>query len=114
MKILKAKIKWFPKKIINVTKDNLKIDWEQKHLDQVKKFMKKDGLMFPGVIKDDEIHCGHYRLKIAKEMGYDGIEMYNVDTFKEVLYLTQFSELCYKHYKELKELKIKHKIKNYL
>jgi hypothetical protein len=36
-------------------------------------------------------------------MGYDGIEAYKVGTYKEVLQLTNFSELCYKHYKEYKE-----------
>jgi hypothetical protein len=36
-------------------------------------------------------------------MGYDGIEAYKVDTFKDALRLTNFSELCYKHYKEYKE-----------
>jgi hypothetical protein len=65
--------------------------------------MKEDGLLFPAVFKDSEIHCGHYRFKIAKEMGYDGMDAYKVDTFKEALHLTNFSELCYKHYKEYKD-----------
>jgi len=39
----------------------------------------------------------------AKEMGYDGIDAYRVDTFKDALHLTNFSQLCYKHYQEYKE-----------
>jgi hypothetical protein len=29
-------------------------------------------------------------------MGYDGIDAYKVDTFKDALHLTKFTELCYK------------------
>jgi hypothetical protein len=107
MNILKAKIVWFPDKLSFITEDSLenKIDWNQEHLETVRKYMKEDGLLFPAVFKDDEIHCGHYRFKVAKEMGYDGIDAYKVDTYKEVLQLTKFSELCYKHYKEYKEKK---------
>jgi hypothetical protein len=36
-------------------------------------------------------------------MGYDGIDAYKVDTFKDALHLTNFTELCYKHYKEYKD-----------
>jgi len=105
MKIMKARIIWFPERLSYINFDTLqdKIDWDQDHLKTVRQFMKKDGLIFPAVFKDKEIHCGHYRFKIAKEMGYDGIDAYKVDTFKEALNLTNFSELCYKHYKEYKE-----------
>ena len=105
MKIMKAKIVWFPEKLSSINFDSLenKIEWDQEHLDSVRKFMKQDGLLFPGVFKDGEIHCGHYRFKIAKEMGYDGIDAYKVDSFKDALHLTNFSQLCYKHYQEYKE-----------
>ena len=105
MAIMKAKIVWFPEKLKSISFDILenKIDWNQNHLDTVRKYMKEDGLLFPAVFKDNEIHCGHYRFKVAKEMGYDGIEAYKVNTYKEVLQLTNFSELCYKHYKEYKD-----------
>ena len=114
MNIMPARIIWFPNKIVDVVEDKLKIDWEQDHLTNVTKYIKEDGLLFPGVIKNDEIHCGHYRLKVAKELGYDGIPMYKAETFKEVLYLTKFCELCYKHYIELKELKKIYPVNNYL
>jgi len=105
MNILKAKIVWFPDKLSFIKEDILenKIDWDQKHLETVRKYMKEDGLLFPAVFKDNEIHCGHYRFKVAKEMGYDGIAAYKVNTFAEALHLTKFTELCYKHYKEYKE-----------
>jgi len=105
MKIMKAKIVWFPEKLSAINFDSLenKMEWDQEHLKTVRKYMEEDGLLFPAVFKDDEIHCGHYRFKIAKEMGYDGIDAYKVDTFKEALHLTNFSQLCYKHYKEYKE-----------
>ena len=109
MNIMKARIVWFPKKINVITIDYLanenKIPWENDHLEQVRNYMKQDGLLFPGVVYAGEIHCGHYRFRVAKEMGYDGIEVYQADDYKEVLSLTKFSELCYKHYKEIKELK---------
>ena len=105
MNIMKARIIWFPERLSYIDFDSLqdKIDWDQEHLKTVRKYMKEDGLLFPAVFKDSEIHCGHYRFKIAKEMGYDGIDAYKVDTFKEALHLTNFSELCYKHYKEYKD-----------
>lgn len=109
MNIMKARIVWFPEKINVITVDYLadqgKIPWEKDHLKQVKSFMEQDGLLFPGVSFQGEIHCGHYRFKIAKEMGYDGMQMYEASDFKDVLSLTQFTELCYKHYKEYKEKK---------
>jgi hypothetical protein len=102
---MKAKIVWFPDKLSFITEDNLenKIDWDQEHLNTVRQYMKEDGLLFPAVFKDNEIHCGHYRFKVAKEMGYGGVDAYKVNTFKEALKLTTFTELCYKHYKEYKE-----------
>jgi len=105
MNIMKPRIVWFPEIIVSVTEDNLEnnIPWENKHLEEVRSFMEKDGLLFPGVVRKKEIHCGHYRFKIAKEMGYDGIQMYETDTFENVLKLTNFTQLCYKHYKEYKE-----------
>lgn len=105
MKIMKAKIVWFPEKLSFIDFDSLenKMEWDQEHLKTVRKFMEQDGLLFPGVLKDGEIHCGHYRFKIAKEMGYDGIDAYKVDSFKDALHLTNFSQLCYKHYQEYKE-----------
>jgi len=105
MNIMKARIVWFPEKLSYINFDSLqdKIDYDPDHLNTVREYIEKDGLLFPGVFKDEEIHCGHYRFKIAKEMGYDGIEAYKVDTFAEALHLTEFSELCYKHYKEYKE-----------
>jgi hypothetical protein len=109
MKIIKAKIVWFPEKINSITVDYLadqgKIPWEKNHLNKVRSFMEQDGLLFPGVSFQGEIHCGHYRFRIAKEMGYDGMQMYEASDFKDVLSLTQFTELCYKHYKEYKEKK---------
>jgi len=105
MNIMKARIVWFPERLSYIDFDSLqdKIDWDQEHLNNVRKYMKEDGLLFPAVFKDGEIHCGHYRFKIAKEMGYDGIDAYKVDTFKDALNLTKFTELCYKHYKEYKD-----------
>jgi len=105
MNTMKARIVWFPEKLSTINFDTLenKIDWDQEHLETVRKYMKEDGLLFPAVFKDNEIHCGHYRFKVAKEMGYDGIDAYKVKTFKEVLKLTTFTELCYKHYKEYKD-----------
>jgi len=105
MDVLKAKIVWFPDKLSYIKEDNLetKIPWDNQHLIQVREYMKQDGLLFPGVVKDNEIHCGHYRFRVAKEMGYKGIEVYQASTYAEALKLTQFTELCYKHYKEYKE-----------
>jgi hypothetical protein len=105
-RILNAKIIWFPKKLTQITFDKISniISWDEKHLNDVRQYIKEDGLLFPGVIKNEEIHCGHYRFKVAKEMGYEGMDVYQVETFKEVLELTKFSELCYKHYKEYKKL----------
>ena len=76
--------------------------------------MEEDGLLFPGVVmynrhvKKMELHCGHYRFKVAKEMGYDGIDVYEVNNYKDVLYLTKFTENCYKQYLELKKIKYIH------
>ena len=107
MNVIKARIIWFPQKLSTINFDILenKIEWDLEHLNQVKKYMKEDGLLFPGVVFDGEIHCGHYRFKIAKELGFDGIEVYTANSFKEANELRQFTELCYKHYKEYKELK---------
>ena len=72
-------------------------------------------LQFPGVImfnpqkQKDEIHCGHFRFKVAEEMGYEGIEAYRVNPPRDILYLTAFTETCYKHYIELKNLKNDHR-----
>jgi hypothetical protein len=102
---MKAKIIWLPELLTYITEDNLEntIPWNEHHLNAVRTSMKTDNLLFPGVMKEKEIHCGHYRFKIAKEMGYDGIQMYRATTFKEVLKLTKFTELCYEHYKEYKK-----------
>ena len=107
MNVIKARIIWFPQKLSTINFDILenKIEWDLEHLNQVKKYMKEDGLLFPGVVFDGEIHCGHYRFKIAKELGFDGIEVYTANSFKEANELRQFTELCYKHYREYKELK---------
>lgn len=109
MSIIRAKIVWLPQKITTITKDYLadegKIPWDENHLSDIRKYMKQDGLIFPGVVFKNEIHCGHYRFKVAKEMGYKGMEVYEANSFEEALHLTKFSELCYKHYKEIKELK---------
>jgi hypothetical protein len=104
MGIMKARIVWFPKLLTSVTHDKLEdqIPWKQEHLIDVKKYMKEDGLLFPGVIFKDEIHCGHYRFRVAKEMGHNGIEVYEANNYEHVLKLTKFTELCYKHYKEIK------------
>ena len=101
VKELRARIIWFPKLLTSITYDTLedKIPWEQKHLTDVKKSMQEDGLLFPGVIHKNEIHCGHYRFKVAREMGYTGIEVYEANNYEHVLKLTKFTELCYKHYK---------------
>jgi|TARA_R100000656_G_scaffold124563_1_gene103046 hypothetical protein len=110
---------WFPKKLTIINFDYLQnndsINWEEphetQHLKNVRKFMKEDGLLFPGVImfnpvtQKDEIHCGHFRFKVAEEMGYDGIEVYRVQHPRDIGYLTAFTEMCYKHYIELKDLK---------
>lgn len=113
MNILNARVVWFPKKLSYISYDYLSndIDWEEEHLKKVRKYIKEDGLIFPGVamfnpkVKKLEIHCGHYRFKIAKEFGYDGISVYVVDDYKDVLYLTKFTEKCYEHYLELKKIK---------
>jgi|TARA_R100000084_G_scaffold109405_1_gene76364 alkylated DNA repair dioxygenase AlkB len=120
-KILKAKIVWFPEKLTTINFDYLQnndsINWnqEKQHLENVRSFMKQDGLLFPGVImyntqvEKDEIHCGHFRFRVAQEMGYDGIDAYRVTHPKDIMYLTYFSEICYKHYIELKNIKNIHK-----
>ena len=99
MNIMKARIIWFPERLSYIDFDSLqdKIDWDQEHLETVRKYMKEDGLLFPAVFKDDEIHCGHYRFKVAKEMGYGGIDAYKVDTFKEVLQLTTMYFIIFKY-----------------
>ena len=104
-KILKAKIVWLPNKlkIVTVNKLEKQIPYDSKHLEEVLNFIKQDGLIFPGVVKNDEIHCGHHRFAVAKKLGYDGMEFYEAETFKEVLKLTEFSQLCYKHYKLYKK-----------
>jgi ParB-like chromosome segregation protein Spo0J len=104
---MKARIIWFPERLSYIDFNSLqdKIEWNHEHLETVRKYIKEDGLLFPGVVFDGEIHCGHYRFKIAKELGFDGIEVYNASSFKEANELRQFTELCYKHYKEYKELK---------
>ena len=117
MTILKARIVWFPKKLTVINFDS--INWEEphetQHLQNVRKFMKEDGLLFPGVImfnpvtQKDEIHCGHFRFKVAEEMGYEGIEVYRVQHPRDIGYLTAFTETCYKHYIELKNLKNHHR-----
>ena len=59
MKIMKAKIVWFPEKLSSINFDSLenKMEWDQEHLKTVRKFMEQDGLLFPGVFKDGEIIC---------------------------------------------------------
>lgn len=117
MSILKAKIVWFPDYLTSITYDYLEdsMEWKEDHLEKVRSLMKEDGLMFPGVVmynsksKKFEIHCGHYRFKIAKEMGYSGIDVYKVYNYADVLYLTKFIEKCYEHYIELKKIKGIHK-----
>ena len=116
MQCLKAKIIWFPNYLESITEDYLEeqIDWEKDHLNNVRQYMEEDGLLFPGVVmynrhvKKMELHCGHYRFKVAKEMGYDGMDAYKVNNYKDVLYLTKFTENCYKQYLELKKLKYIH------
>ena len=116
MQCLKAKIIWFPNYLESITEDYLEeqIDWEKDHLNNVRRYMEEDGLLFPGVVmynrhvKKMELHCGHYRFKVAKEMGYDGIDVYEVNNYKDVLYLTNFTENCYKQYLELKKIKYIH------
>lgn len=113
MHLLTAKIVWFPEYLTSINEDYLqdKVDWNEDHLNKVRQYMKEDGLLFPGIImynkhvKKYEIHCGHYRFKVAKEMGYSGINVYKVNNYKDVLYLTKFTENCYKHYLELKKIK---------
>jgi hypothetical protein len=123
MNIMKARIIWFPNKLTTINFDYLQnndsINWEEshetQHLKNVRDFMKEDGLLFPGVIMfntvthKDEIHCGHFRFKVAEEMGYDGIEAYRVQHPRDIGYLTAFTEMCYKHYVELKNLKNHHR-----
>ena len=111
--ILQAKIIWFPEYLTSINYDYLEdtIDWKKDHLENVRNYMKEDGLLYPGIImynqenKKYEIHCGHYRFKVAKEMGYSGINVYKVKDYKDVLYLTKFTEKCYQHYLELKQIK---------
>lgn len=111
MKIMKAKIIWFPKYIVSVVEDNLitekKWKWDNNHYEIIKKDMVNFGLYFPGVIMNNEIHSGHYRLKIAKEIGYDGIQMYEVNNYADVNFLSRFNELCYKFLIKTRKLKIK-------
>jgi hypothetical protein len=123
MNIMKARIIWFPKKLTTINFDYLQnndsINWDEpnetQHLKNVREFMKQDGLLFPGVImfnpqkEKDEIHCGHFRFKVAQEMGYDGIDAYRVTHPRDIMYLTYFTETCYRHYKELKHIKNIHK-----
>jgi len=118
---MKAKIIWFPDKLTSINFDYLQnndsINWnkEKQHLENIRNFMREDGLLFPGVImynpqkEKDEIHCGHFRFRVAQEMGFDGIEAYRVTHPKDIMYLTYFSEICYKHYIELKNIKHIHK-----
>ena len=123
MNIMKARIIWFPHKLTTINFDYLQnndsINWDEphetQHLKNVREFMKEDGLLFPGVImfnpqkQKDEIHCGHFRFKVAEEMGYEGIDAYRVTHPRDILYLTAFTETCYKHYIELKNLKNNHR-----
>jgi len=111
--ILQAKIIWFPEYLTSINYDYLEdtINWKEDHLENVRNYMKEDGLLYPGIImynqenKKYEIHCGHYRFKVAKEMGYSGMNVYKVKNYKDVLYLTKFTEKCYQHYLELKQIK---------
>lgn len=115
--ILQAKIIWFPEYLTSINYDYLEdtIDWKEDHLENVRNYIKEDGLLYPGIImynqenKKYEIHCGHYRFKVAKEMGYSGMNVYKVKNYKDVLYLTKFTEKCYQHYIELKQIKDIHK-----
>jgi len=123
MNIMKARIIWFPHRLTIINFDYLQnndsINWnddhEIQHLKNIREFMKEDGLLFPGVImfnpqqEKDEIHCGHFRFKVAQEMGYQGIEAYRAKHPRDILYLTAFTEMCYKHYIELKDLKKTHR-----
>jgi hypothetical protein len=113
MKIMKAKIIWFPNFLTSVTEDKLSKNknwkWKNNHYEKIKKDMINFGLYFPGVIMKDEIHSGHYRLKIAKEIGYDGIEMYRVNNYADVNFLSRFNELSYKFLIKTRKLKIKMK-----
>ena len=52
---------------------------------------------------------GHADYSDFKEMGYDGIEAYRVTHPRDILYLTAFTETCYKHYLELKNIKNNHR-----
>jgi len=106
MGIMKARIIWFPHLLTSITHDKLEdqIPWKEEHLEDVRKYMKQDGLLFPGVVFKNEIHCGHYRFRVATELGFDGIDVYKANSYEHVLKLTKFSELCYKHYKDIKKL----------
>jgi len=44
MKIMKAKIVWFPEKLSSIDFDSLenKMEWDQEHLKTVRKFMEQD------------------------------------------------------------------------
>ena len=46
MNIMKARIIWFPERLSYIDFDSLqyKIDWDQEHLENVRKYMKEDGL----------------------------------------------------------------------
>jgi hypothetical protein len=52
MQLLTAKIVWFPNYLGSITEDYLenKIEWEKDHLNNVRQYMKEDGLLFPGVV----------------------------------------------------------------
>lgn len=106
---MKAKIIWFPQYIVSVTKDNLNFIKDSKHYEKIKNEILNYGLYFPGVIMHNEIHSGHHRLKIAKELGYDGIQMYNVKNFADVNFLSRFNELSYIFFKKTLSLQKKMK-----
>jgi hypothetical protein len=119
MNIMKARIVWFPELLTYIDYDYLEdsVSWdqEQDHLANVRKYLKEDGLLFPAIIAFNhnhdkyEIHGGHFRFKAAKELGYDGLEAYKVSHPRDVLYLTEFNQMCYKHYLELKKIKENHR-----
>jgi len=106
---MKAKIIWFPKFLISVTKDNINFCMNKKHLKKIEEDIKKFGLYFPGVIMKNEIHSGHHRMYVAKKLGYDGIEMYEVNNYSDVNFLSRFNELSYKFLKSARKLEKKFK-----
>ena len=113
---MKARIIWFPELLTSLNYDYLAdrdvvpFEKEKEHLKNVKKSMKEEGLLFPILAQWNkgenkyEIHAGHFRFKIAKEMGYDGIDTYVVKHNRDVIYMSEFGRMCYKHYQELKKL----------